>query len=260
MISSDLWFIERRASGAFAGCSALNLHGVAHAFGLRSHDAGPAGSTDPTHRLSRERLARLSSCGPGPERLLRQVHGARIVRASEIGPAGVEADGVWDRIERISDRFLAVRTADCVPILMAARDGSFVAAVHAGWRGTAQRIVQRAVRVLEEQGCPPQTLVAVAGPSIGPCCYPVALEVAAAVAAASGVAVEAVARCEPGQVRLDLPAANRLQLLDAGIPEEAIHRAPWCTACEAELFFSYRREGVAAGRQLSLIGPVSGRP
>ncbi len=256
----DLWFIERRESGAFAGCSALKLNGVAHAFGLRSHDAGPAGSTDPTHTLSRERLARLSSCGPGPERLLRQVHGASIVCAGEIGPAGVEADGVWDRVERIPGRFLAIRTADCVPILLAARDGSFVAAVHAGWRGTAQRIVRRVVRALEEQGCPPDTLVAAAGPSIGPCCYPVSPEVATAVADASGVAVETIARCEPGQVRLDLGAANRRQLLDAGIPEESIHRAPWCTACEAELFFSYRREGAAAGRQLSLIGPASGRP
>lgn len=257
---TDLWFIEKRASGAFAGCNALKLDGVAHAFGLRSHDAGPAGSSDPTHTLSRERLARLSSCGPGPERLLHQVHGARIVRAGEIGPAGVAADGVWDRIERIPGRFLAVRTADCVPILLAALDGSFVAAVHAGWRGTAQSIARRAVRVLEEQGCAPHALVAAVGPSIGPCCYPVSPEVAAAVADASGVAVETIAKCEPGQVRLDLGAANGQQLLDAGIPEESIHRAPWCTACEADLFFSYRREGVAAGRQLSLIGPVSGCP
>lgn len=257
---TDPWFIERSASGAFAGCSALKLDGVAHAFGLRSHDAGPAGSTDPMHTSSLARLARLSSCGLGPEFLLRQVHGASIVRAGEIGPAGVEADGAWDCIEEIPGRFLAVRTADCVPILLATHDGSFVAAVHAGWRGTAQGVVSRAVRVLEEQGCPAETLVAAAGPSIGPCCYPVSLEVAFTVAGASGVAIETIARYEAGEVRLDLRAANRQQLLDAGIPAESIHQAPWCTACEAELFFSHRREGVAAGRQLSLIGPASGRP
>jgi hypothetical protein len=234
----DLWTIKRGATGAFAQCSALKLEGVSHAFGLRHHDA----------------------IGYGRERRLSQVHGARIVRGCEVGAQGVEADGAWDRVERLRGEYLAVRTADCVPILLAARDGSFIAAVHAGWRGTAQRIAQRAVRVLEEQGCPPETLVAVAGPSIGPCCYPVALEVATAVATASGVSVEAIARCEPGKVRLDLSAANREQLLDAGIPEESIHRAPWCTACETELFFSYRREGAAAGRQLSLIGPPIGRP
>jgi len=182
------------------------------------------------------------------------------VRGGEIGPQGVEADGAWDRVERRRAAYLAVRTADCVPILLAARDGSLVAAVHAGWRGTVQRIVERAICLLEEQGCPPGGLVAASGPSIGACCYPVSPDVATAVADACGVPVETIARTEPGQVRLDLQAANREQMLAAGIPENSIHQAPWCTACAADLFFSYRREGGAAGRQLSLIGPLRGRP
>ena len=185
---------------------------------------------------------------------MRQVHGARIVRGSEIGAQGVAADGAWDRVERLHGAYLAVRTADCVPILLAARDGSFVAAIHAGWRGTAQRIVGHMVRVLDEQGCPPEALVAAAGPSIGACCYPVSPDVAATVADASGVALESIARCQPGQVRLDLRAANREQLLAAGVPENSIHQAPWCTRCSADLFFSYRREGPAAGRQVACIG------
>jgi len=239
----DLWSIERGQSAAFARCAALEIDGVAHAFGLRHDDA-----------------ACPSGLGCGRECRLRQVHGARIVRGGEIGPQGVEADGAWDRVERLRGAYLAVRTADCVPILLAARDGSLVAAVHAGWRGTAQRIVERAICLLEEQGCPPGGLVAASGPSIGACCYPVSPDVATAVADACGVPVETIARTEPGRVRLDLQAANREQMLAAGIPEDSIHQAPWCTACAADLFFSYRREGGAAGRQLSLIGPLLGRP
>jgi YfiH family protein len=239
----DPWSIERGQSVAFARCAALEIDGVAHAFGLRHQDA-----------------VRSTWFGCERECRLRQVHGARIVRGSEIEEPGVDADGAWDRVERLRGAHLAVRTADCVPILLAARDGSYVAAVHAGWRGTAQRIVGHAVRVLAEHGCDPEELVAASGPSIGVCCYPVSPDVAGAVADACGVTLEAIARREPGQIRLDLQAANREQMLAAGIPEDSIHQAPWCTACEADLFFSYRREGAAAGRQLSLIGPLPGRP
>jgi len=244
----DLWSIERGPGGAFARCAALQVDGVTHAFGLRGHDAGKAGSA--------ESLARLAACAPGPQRMLRQVHRAAIVRGCEIRAGGVEADGAWDRLEDLSRGFLAVVTADCVPILLASRDGRFVAALHAGWRGTAQRIAARAVDVLREQGCPPEGLLAAIGPSIGPCCYPVSEHVAAAVARASGVAVKG----EAGPTGLDLRGANREQLLAAGVAAESVHAAPWCTACETELFFSYRRDGVAAGRQLSLIGPIGGRP
>ena len=239
----DSWFIERGPPAAFARCAALEIDGLAHAFGLRQHVT-----------------ARPSWFASGRECRLRQVHGARIVRGSEVGVRGAEADGTWDRVERLRGAYLAVRTADCVPILLAARDGAFVAAVHAGWRGTAQRIAARVVAVIREQGCPPGELIAAVGPSIGACCYPVSPDVAAAVADASGVGVESIAHEKAGQISLDLRAANREQLLAAGIPQNSVHQAPWCTACETELFFSYRRDGAAAGRQLSLIGPMLGRP
>ncbi len=180
------------------------------------------------------------------------MHGSTVVRATEIGPEGVEADAIWERAERLEDRHLAVRTADCVPILLATRDGEIVSAVHAGWRGTASRIVARTVETLTGQGRAAEELIAAIGPSIGPCCYPVAPDVADRVARASGLDLEASG--------LDLKAANRAQLLAAGVPSAAVHVAPWCTACEAERFFSYRREGAAAGRQLNLIGPPAARP
>ena len=255
-----LWSIERTADGALARCGALLVGGIAHGFGCRSHDVGPAVSSDAVHVRSRRRLAALSSCGDGPEFLLRQVHGARIVRGGAIEPGGIEADGACERVDRLDGRFLAVRTADCVPILLVSRDGGFVAAVHAGWRGTARGVIRHAVRALAESGCPPAELIAAAGPAIGPCCYPVSPQVAEQVVTACGGAGAEVARWDDGQARIDLREANRLQMIDAGLPADSVHSAPWCTFCEAGLFFSYRREGAAAGRQWSLIGPVHGRP
>ena len=256
----EIWSIERGVDGALAQCTALRVEGIAHGFGLRTHDVGPAGSTTSAHVRARDRLAALSSCGSGAECLLFQVHGARIVRGAAIETGGAEADAAIEGVERLGDRFLAVRTADCVPILLASRDGAFVAAVHAGWRGTARGIVRHTVQALADGCCPPATLIAAAGPAIGPCCYPVSPQVAADVAEASGVAVESVVETGRDEPRLDLREANRQQMLASGIPAASIHMAPWCTSCAADLFFSHRREGAASGRQLSLIGPVSGRP
>jgi len=237
-----MWSIERGPAAAYAHCAALEIDGVTHAFGLREPHAAATG-----------RFA-------GRECRLRQVHGERIVQASAIERPDAEADGSWDWVQRLRDKYLAVRTADCVPILFASRDGALVGAVHAGWRGTAQGIAAKAVRVLEREGCPPGKLIAAVGPSIGVCCYPVSRQVAADVAEASSVPIEAVTRCGPGQVRLDLKLAIGAQLRAAGVPDHSVHSAPWCTACEKDLFFSFRRDGAAAGRQLSLIGPQVPRP
>ncbi|NIM02494.1 MAG: hypothetical protein GTN89_17090, partial [Acidobacteria bacterium] len=188
------WSIDR--GGSFARCAALDVGGLRHAFGLRRHHAEHAAWS-----------------AYGSECRIRQVHGSTVVRATEIGPEGVEADAIWERAERLEDRHLAVRTADCVPILLATRDGEIVSAVHAGWRGTASRIVARTVETLTGQGRAAEELIAAIGPSIGPCCYPVAPDVADRVARASGLDLEASG--------LDLKAANRAQLLAAGVPSAA---------------------------------------
>jgi YfiH family protein len=253
---SGVWSIER----GFARCVPLSVEGIAHGFGMRLHDVGPAGSTEREHARSRARLVKSVSCGAGPACLLRQVHGAEVVRGGSVEADGVAADGAYERVDCLRNRFLAVRTADCVPILLASRDGRFVAAVHAGWRGTARGIVGNAVRALADLGCPPATLIAAAGPSIGACCYPVSPQIAREVAAASGGSLASLTQGDRESPRLDLRAANRSQLRVAGLRAASIHLAPWCTFCEPDLFFSYRREGADTGRQLSLIGPVCGRP
>jgi YfiH family protein len=129
-----------------------------------------------------------------------------------------------------------------------------VAAVHAGWRGAAAAIAAAAVAWLDSRGVPPAGLIAAIGPAIGRCCYEVGRDVAIAVANATGVAEEELARSSGERVHLDLRRAAALQLRRAGVPEFAIHTAPWCTACRPDLFFSYRAEGGSTGRMMACIG------
>ncbi len=188
---------------------------------------------------------------------VQQVHGSRVV---SLAPArdereAVRADGIF-ALERDAARGLpAVRSADCVPLLLAEQGGRAVAAVHAGWRGTAAGIAGRAVARLEEAGVAPARLRAALGPAIGPCCYEVGPEVVERVCRASGLSVHTLVReGGGGKVSIDLARALRAQLVASGLDEPAVSVAPWCTACRADLFFSYRREGVAAGRMMALIG------
>jgi polyphenol oxidase len=179
---------------------------------------------------------------------------------------------------------LAVQTADCVPILLADTKHRAVAAVHAGWRGAAARIVAKAIgRMSMEFGTEPLDIVAALGPCIAQCSYEVGPDVAAAFAGQFAEArkwfdvprgmnpEQFVAGEEPNPLKwlnmtppghdpppprvcLDLIAANHWQLRDAGVPDSAISASGLCTFCRDDLFFSYRREGARAGRMLSAIG------
>jgi polyphenol oxidase len=175
---------------------------------------------------------------------------------------------------------LAVQAADCVPVLLADTLTHAVAAVHAGWRGTLARVVSKTVgRMRLEFGTRPADLVAAIGPAIGRCCYEVGPEVAQAFLAQFANAAEWfdgpferlcqgeepnflpwLSMAPPGhdppaeRVQLDLRAANRWQLLDAGVPARNIAISAICTACRTDWLFSYRREGPATGRQAGVIG------
>ncbi len=175
---------------------------------------------------------------------------------------------------------LAAQTADCVPILLVDAKRRVVAAIHAGWRGTLARIAAKTLgRMRLEFGTRPADVVAAIGPAIGRCCYEVGPEVAQAFLGQFPAAPEwfdgpfdRLAAGEeqpflpwlsmvppgheapPERVRLDLAAANRWQLADAGIRPRHITVSPLCTACRSDLFFSYRREGAHTGRHMAVIG------
>jgi len=158
---------------------------------------------------------------------------------------------------------LAVRVADCVPLLLAdATDGIFCA-VHAGWRGTAAGVVTKAIEQMLANGAKRKNLLAAIGPCIGPCCFEIGADTAEQLAACCPGA-ESFIQSRDGCLYADLSALNRLHLLQAGIAEGHIETAdalmpsstPACTCCNAEHFFSYRRDGKASGRHLAIVAPV----
>ncbi len=146
---------------------------------------------------------------------------------------------------------LAVRTADCHPVFLYAPGQNALAAVHAGWRGTAAHIAGKAAAALSERyDAEAATLFAYIGPGAGPCCYEIGPETEAL------FAPEFLIRKDEGKARLNLRAALRRQLIEAGIPGEQIETASCCTICETSLFYSHRREGAAAGRMISVIAAL----
>ena len=170
---------------------------------------------------------------------LRQVHSAVCVQAS--GRVGVLGEGDA-LLENRPGSVVAVKTADCLPILLVDEGHGAVAAVHAGWRGTVAGIAQRAVEAMRaEFGARPGELHAAIGPGIGKCCYEVGPEVAAQFG-------------QQGRAHVDLAAANRRQLMDAGVTPERIYASNLCTMCRCEEFHSFRRDKEAAGRMYSFAG------
>jgi YfiH family protein len=183
-------------------------------------------------------------------------------------------------ITRAPGILLAVHTADCVPILLVDRQRRAIAAIHAGWRGTLKRIVMKTLgRMQMALGTESRDVVAAIGPAIGACCYEVGPEVAQAFAGQFGTArdwfdgpfdqlaagdtpnpLQWLTMVPPGhqppapRVNLNLHAANRWQLLEAGIAPENIFVSDLCTSCRSDLLFSYRREGSRSGRMLAVVG------
>ncbi len=146
---------------------------------------------------------------------------------------------------------LGILTADCVPVLLYDPVQKAVAVVHAGWKGTKANIVAKTIQTMQcEFGTEPKNMIAGIAPSIGQCCYEVGEEVASHFFHLPDV----LNAKHNGKYMLDLPLANKMQLMQVGIAEENIEMSGICTACDVEHFFSYRKEGGCSGRFMSLIG------
>jgi hypothetical protein len=135
-------------------------------------------------------------------------------------------------------------------------EGERVCCRPAGWRGTASCIAEAAITALRSEGCNPREAVIALGPAIGRCCYEVGPDV---VDAFRGACPDTswLVDAPGGKTHVDLHAALRSQLTRAGVPQAAIHAAPWCTRCRNDLFFSVRAEGQATGRLMAIIGPAA---
>ncbi len=206
--------------------------------GVTPH-GGEAGPEDALGVLA-DQAAAAASVAPA---WLRQRHGADALRATRPGPTG-EGDALIVSAPGIA---ATVFVADCVPVLIAAGDS--VAAVHAGWRGLARGVLASAVHELSRDSFRDGTLAeAWIGPAIGPCCYEVGEDVAVQVEARS--CAEAVVRRPGRKPRLDLPLAASRQLADLGVRQVSTVRR--CVRCSPG-WWSYRRDGVRAGRNFGFI-------
>lgn len=192
----------------------------------------------------------LKASGLADRRLVmgRQVHGDSVTtsaRRERSGCDDADAHITGDRRE-----LAAVRTADCVPLLLSTGDGRAVAAVHAGWRGLEAGIIRAACDLLAVEG-ETGSCVAAIGPCIGVAAYEVGEEVA------SQFSHGVVRRSAWARPHLDLRALAMRALLEAGVPAEDLDVATQCTFAEAAWFGSYRREGRGCGHQAGYIGPAA---
>ncbi len=181
--------------------------------------------------------------GGSPVFCMDQIHSDIIVCAEDLAQGEIpRADAI---ISGNPDHLLCVRTADCVPVLAWSVDGPLMAAVHAGWRGLASRIVEKTILAMRSRGC--GEIRAAIGPAIGPCCYEVKPDVAEALGVEPGLS-------GGGPLYVNLWEAARSQLEAAGLDGRGIGVRALCTSCDPGRFNSFRRQGADAGRNISVIG------
>jgi YfiH family protein len=195
---------------------------------------------DMSSAQGRAQLRRLLPADPV---WLRQVHGIRVVDA----PSTSTVETADASVSRRAGVVCAVMAADCMPVLLADRRGSVVAAAHAGWRGLCAGVIEAA---LDAMTVPPGEVVAWLGPAIGPRAYEVGDEVRAAFVARDGAAASAFEPTRPGHWLLDLYAVARQRLASKGVHD--VHGGRYCTHSDSLRYFSFRRDRTAE-RMAALI-------
>jgi len=210
---------QRGSDGVFRAAALDSLQWLQHGFGTRLSTGWPA---------------------TRPLATAKQIHSDRVLLVESSGPQG-EGDALMSNRPDIG---LTIRTADCLPILIADPRTRAVAAVHAGWRGVVSEIASKAIHALcQEFDSKPEDLVVAIGPGIGPCCF----EVGPEVAVQFGLS---------GRTKIDLVETTCRQLRRNGVRDSQISTIGLCTYCGPELFESYRRDRDAAGRMVAMIRVV----
>jgi YfiH family protein len=270
--------------------------GAASAASTPGWDRGPVEPCgDPSEKENHNKFLKALGAANFALASVHQIHSAEIFVVQNAGghlnylPSGYPLSFQMDERPFSGDALLtaspgillAIRTADCIPILLVDPRLRIVGAIHAGWRGALKRIVEKTVGEMRRIfGSRPQDLFAALGPSIRACCYEVGDEVVDAFGGAfvegesffrktsgsgeghamvSGMSFLSMA--PPGHTplqgshsSLDLVAAVKNQLKSARVPRTHIQTADFCTSCRTDLFFSYRKEGRRTGRMMAVIG------
>ena len=215
-------------------------------------------TSDAPHNVQGNRSILARAFGVRSERVVTvaQVHGTDLLIIDTPNPdyshfLKLECDGL---ITNQAGVMIGVCVADCVPLLLLDQKKRVAAALHAGWKGTAQEIgikgVEALVAMFESK---PRDILAAIGPGIGSCCYEVDTQVMEAFGKNNEVWEASARETGRGRWRLDLASANYRQLLMAGLEEVNIETTTLCVFCEHDLFFSHRRDNGETGRQMGFI-------
>jgi len=247
------------AEPGFLRSELLNAIGITAIFSERNGGISPTpfnslnlghniGDSDENVEANMARLAETIGLSGRPHQT-EQVHGVEHFICSGSGSLHSEQADIL--ISNEPKTPIAVRTADCLPILMADPVNRIIAAVHAGWRGTAAGIAIRAVEQMVKMGAKQEYIHVSLGPSIGPCCFEVGVDTAELLKKSVAGADQAITHLpEPHP---DLVAINLLQLKEAGVAEDHVENLGICTCCHPERFYSYRRDHGATGRHLAVV-------
>lgn len=244
--------------------------GVRHGFSTRlggvsegmwaSLNLGVSRGDDPDHvRENYRRFFAAIGVEGGRLAMTNQIHGGAVrtvttadLKADPYDKVTYEADGLMTDLPGVA---LVIYSADCIPILFYDPERRVIAAVHAGWRGTAAGIATAAVtRMKDVYGCRSENILAAIGPGIGPDCFETHEDVPNAMTAALSTAVlQHIKIKENGKFSVDLKGVNAMRLEQAGLDPAHIAVSQVCTACDQERFWSHRRQGTSRGSMAAAI-------
>lgn len=263
---------ERTRNGVtfFSSDGITAAGGAAHGFSTRlggvsegmweSLNLGQSRGDDPDHvRENYRRFLKAIGADGGRIAMTNQVHGGAVrcvttadVKSDPYDKPAYEADGLMTDLPGVA---LIVYSADCIPILFYDPARRVIAAVHAGWRGTAAGIAAAAVeRMRDVYGCQPADILAAIGPGIGPDCFETHEDVPNAMTAALSTAVlRHITIKENGKFAVDLKNINAMRLEQAGLDPAHIAVSRVCTSCDLDKFWSHRKQGTNRGSMAAAI-------
>lgn len=197
-----------------------------------------ADGDQPAHVEQNRALLQAGLALPGAPHWLRQVHGTTVLRFDAAAPAGASEPVADAAVTSVPGVVLAILTADCLPVVLAARDGREVGAAHAGWRGLADGMLEATVAAMHT---PPSGLIAWLGPAAGPADYEIGEDVHHAFVGQDPRAASAFTSTRPGHWKVDLYALARQRLHAVGMAADAIYGGTLSTIADPDLF-SHRRD------------------